>query len=89
MKKIKAHLQTLHLAALLVAATLLLACAGQPLEVQSIAKSENPQEVINKLDKLFQQCNMKISIILFLILIKKTKNIKKNKIQLLQDGFEK
>jgi outer membrane protein OmpA-like peptidoglycan-associated protein len=50
MKKIKAHLQTFHLAALLAAAILFLACAGQQLEVQSIAKSENPQEVINKLD---------------------------------------
>ena len=36
--------------ALIVAALVLFACAGQQLEVEPIAKSENPQELINKLD---------------------------------------
>jgi OOP family OmpA-OmpF porin len=39
-----------NLARLLTILFLLSACAGQPLEVESIPKSEPPQELINKLD---------------------------------------
>ncbi len=50
MKKIVTHLNIFHVAILLPTVFLLFACAAQQLEVESIAKSENPQEVINKLD---------------------------------------
>ena len=50
MKKIFTKTRIVRLGVLLVAALLLSACAAQQLEVKPIAKSENPQEVINKLD---------------------------------------
>ncbi len=50
MKSIIAHTKIVPVGVFLVAAFLLFACAGQQLEVEPIAKSENPQELINKLD---------------------------------------
>jgi len=50
MKKTFANTRIVRLGVLLAAALLLSACAAQQLEVKPIAKSENPQEVINKLD---------------------------------------
>ena len=44
------HTKIVPVGVLLVAAFVLFACAGQQLEVEPIAKSENPQELINKLD---------------------------------------
>jgi outer membrane protein OmpA-like peptidoglycan-associated protein len=50
MKSKITHTKIVPVGVLLVAAFLLFACAGQQLEVEPIAKSENPQELINKLD---------------------------------------
>ena len=50
MKKILSYFKRMPASVLLAAVFLLVACAGQQLEVQPIAKSENPQELINKLD---------------------------------------
>jgi outer membrane protein OmpA-like peptidoglycan-associated protein len=50
MKKICTHTKTMPVGFFVAAIFILLACAGQQLEVQPISKSENPQELINKLD---------------------------------------
>jgi outer membrane protein OmpA-like peptidoglycan-associated protein len=50
MKRLFTHTKIVPVGVLLVAAFVLFACAGQQLEVEPIAKSENPQELINKLD---------------------------------------
>lgn len=50
MKKRFTNTKIVRLGILFTAAFLLSACAAQQLEVKPIARSENPQEVINKLD---------------------------------------
>lgn len=50
MKKTFTHTKIAPVGALVLAALVLFACAGQQLEVEPIAKSENPQELINRLD---------------------------------------
>jgi len=50
MKKIFHYFKRMQAGVLFAAVLLLVACAGQQLEVQPISKSENPQELINKLD---------------------------------------
>jgi len=50
MKKILYYFRRMPAGVFLAAVFLLVACAGQQLEVEPISKSENPQELINKLD---------------------------------------
>ena len=50
MKKIVHYFNGMPSGIFLAAIFLLVACAGQQLEVEPISKSENPQELINKLD---------------------------------------
>lgn len=50
MKTISYYLNRMPAGIFLAAVFLMVACAGQQLEVEPISKSENPQELINKLD---------------------------------------
>ena len=50
MKKIFDYFNRMPSGVFLAAIFLLVACAGQQLELEPISKSENPQELINKLD---------------------------------------